>query len=113
MREAPSLALITALQDAGAHVRAYDPEGMVHAKSILSGVDLAADPYACAEGAAALVVLTEWNQFRSLDFARLKQALARPLIVDLRNIYKPADMLAQGFTYVSIGRPAAGGVRAE
>ncbi len=113
MRESPAIAIITALQDAGAHVRAYDPEGMVHAKSILSGVDLAADPYACAEGAAALVVLTEWNQFRSLDFARLKQALARPLIVDLRNIYKPADMLAQGFTYVSIGRPAAGGVRAE
>ncbi len=113
MRESPAIAIITALQDAGAHVRAYDPEGMVHAKSILSGVDLATDPYACAEGAAALVVLTEWSQFRSLDFARLKQALARPLIVDLRNIYKPADMLAQGFTYVSIGRPAAGGVRAE
>jgi len=113
MRESPAVSIITALQDAGANVRAYDPEGMVHAKSILNGVDLAADSYACAEGAAALVVLTEWNQFRSLDFARLKQALARPLIVDLRNIYKSTDMLAHGFTYVSIGRPAVGKARAE
>ena len=112
MRESPAVPIITALQDAGANVRAYDPEGMEHAKSILPGIEYAADPYACAQGATALVVLTEWNQFRSLDLARLKTALEQPLIVDLRNIYRPADMAEHGFTYVSIGRPAIGKARA-
>jgi UDPglucose 6-dehydrogenase len=106
MRESPAIPIITALQDAGARVRAYDPEGMEHAKTMLKDVDFASDAYGCAEGASALVILTEWNQFRTLDLARLRKLLARPLLVDLRNIYKPSDMAEHGFTYVSIGRPA-------
>jgi UDPglucose 6-dehydrogenase len=105
MRESPAIPIITALQDAGARVRAYDPEGMEHAKAMLKDVDFASDAYGCAEGASALVILTEWNQFRTLDLARLRKLLARPLLVDLRNIYKPSDMAEHGFTYVSIGRP--------
>jgi UDPglucose 6-dehydrogenase len=113
MRESPAVAIITALQDAGAKVRAYDPQGMEHAKSILRDVEYAGDPYNCARSAAALVVMTEWDQFRSLDLARLKDALERPIVVDLRNIYRPAEMAEHGFTYVSIGRPAVGKARAE
>jgi UDPglucose 6-dehydrogenase len=105
MRESPAIPIITALQDAGARVRAYDPEGMEHAKAMLKDVDFASDAYGCAEGASALVILTEWNQFRTLDLARVRKLLARPLLIDLRNIYKPSDMAEHGFTYVSIGRP--------
>ena len=65
-----------------------------------------ADPYACIEGADALVILTEWDQFRALDLGRVRTILRKPIVVDLRNVYKPADMMARGFTYVSIGRPA-------
>ncbi len=106
MRDAPSLSIITALQDAGARVRAYDPEGMEAAKPMLQNVDYARDPYACAHGAQALVIVTEWNMFRALDLTRLKTLLAEPVIVDLRNIYTPAEMRRHGFTYVSIGRPS-------
>jgi UDPglucose 6-dehydrogenase len=105
MRESPAIPIITALQDAGARVRAYDPEGLEHAKAMLKDVDFASDAYGCAEGASALVILTEWNQFRTLDLARVRKLLARPLLIDLRNIYKPSDMAEHGFTYVSIGRP--------
>jgi UDPglucose 6-dehydrogenase len=105
MRESPAVAIITALQDAGARVRAYDPQGMVHARSILNGVDYAHDPYACAEGAQALVVMTEWDEFRGLDLARIKSLLQRPIVVDLRNIFRPEAMAEQGITYVSVGRP--------
>ena len=105
MRDAPSIAVIAALQDAGAKVRAYDPEGMEQAKGVLADVEYAADPYACARGAAALVIVTEWDLFRALDLARLKAALAAPVIVDLRNIYRPDDMIRNGFAYVSVGRP--------
>ncbi len=105
MRDAPSIAVIAALQDAGAKVRAYDPEGMEQAKGVLANVEYAADPYACARGAAALVIVTEWDLFRALDLARLKAALAAPVIVDLRNIYRPDDMIRNGFAYVSVGRP--------
>jgi UDPglucose 6-dehydrogenase len=108
MRESPAIAIITALQDAGAKVRAYDPQGMEHARAILRDVEYAADPYACASGAGALVVLTEWNEFRALDLSRIKSQLARPIVVDLRNIYQPAAMAKQGFTYISVGRPAVG-----
>jgi len=113
MRESPALTIIAALQDAGAKVRAYDPQGMEHAKSVLNGVEFASDAYACAKGAAALVIMTEWNEFRSLDLARVKEALDRPVVVDLRNIYRPTDMAKAGFTYVSIGRPAIGRARAK
>jgi UDPglucose 6-dehydrogenase len=109
MRESPAVAIITAMQDAGAKVRAYDPQGMDHARHILPDVEYATDAYACADGASALVVLTEWNEFRGLDLARLKSALQRPIVVDLRNIYRPDDMARRGFTYVSVGRPAVGG----
>jgi UDPglucose 6-dehydrogenase len=105
MRESPAVAIITALQDAGAKVRAYDPQGMVHARSILNGVDYAPDPYACVEGADALVVMTEWRVFRALDLPRIKSLLQRPIVVDLRNIFQPEAMAEHGFTYVSVGRP--------
>ena len=104
MREAPSIDVITALQDAGARIRAYDPEGMQAARAMLTDVDYARDPYDCARGADALVIVTEWDLFRALDLRRLKAALAEPVVVDLRNIYRPEEMRRHGFTYVSIGR---------
>jgi len=104
MREAPSIPLITALQDMGAAVRAYDPEGMQQAKAHVSNVTFCDDAYACAQGASALVIVTEWEQFRALDFERLKAAMARPLLVDLRNIYAPEEVRRAGFAYESVGR---------
>src|SRR5918993_1407660 len=104
MRDAPSISVIAALQDAGARVRAYDPEGMEPAKAVLSDVEYAGDAYACAEGASALVIVTEWDIFRALDLERLKATLAQPVVVDLRNIYRPDEMARRGFTYVSVGR---------
>jgi UDPglucose 6-dehydrogenase len=108
MRESPAVAIITALQDAGAKVRAYDPQGMEHARSILNGVDYADDAYACVEGADALAVMTEWGEFRALDLARIRSLLKRPVLIDLRNIYRPEEMQKLGFTYVSVGRPHVG-----
>ena len=104
MREAPSIPLITALQDMGAKVRAYDPTGMEQAKSVLSNVAFCKDAYDCAEGASALVIVTEWEQFRVLDFARLKKVMERPVLVDLRNIYRPEEVARHGFVYESVGR---------
>jgi UDPglucose 6-dehydrogenase len=105
MRDAPSLDVITTLQDAGAKVRAYDPEGMAAAKALMPEVEYASDPYDCAEGADALAIVTEWDEFRALDLRRLHDLLAQPIVVDLRNIYRPEDMRRRGFTYVSVGRP--------
>ena len=106
MRDAPSIPLITALQDMGATVRAYDPVGMEQAKKVLPGVTYCDGPYECAQGANALVIVTEWEQFRALDLDRLKGAMAeRPAIVDLRNIYPPEEILRRGFIYESVGRP--------
>jgi UDPglucose 6-dehydrogenase len=108
MREAPSIALITALHDMGASVRAYDPAGMAQARAVVPGeVTYCDSAYACAEGADALVIVTEWEQFRALDLGRLKQAMARPVVVDLRNVYRPEEMVRHGFTYVGIGRPGS------
>jgi UDPglucose 6-dehydrogenase len=107
MRDAPSIAVITALQDAGAKVRAYDPAGMKQAKGLLDNVEYCSDPYACAEGADALVICTEWDEFRALDVERVRAKLKRPILVDLRNIYRPEEMARQDFTYVSVGRPPA------
>jgi UDPglucose 6-dehydrogenase len=104
MRAAPSLDIIAALQDAGARVRAYDPEGMEAAKQLLEDVDYAPDPYACAAGADALAIVTEWDAFRALDFAKLKEAMNSPVLVDLRNIYRPEEVHRHGFAYTSIGR---------
>jgi UDPglucose 6-dehydrogenase len=104
MRESPSIPLITALQDLGAKIQAYDPEGMEQAKTELSDVSYCDGPYSCAGGADALVIVTEWEQFRALDLDRLKQEMAGPVIIDLRNIYRADEVIAKGFRYESIGR---------
>jgi UDPglucose 6-dehydrogenase len=104
MREAPSLALIAALQDQGAKVRAYDPAGMANARALLSGVTWCEGAYAAAEGADALVICTEWEQFRALDLARLRSAMARPVIVDLKNVYRADEVKRAGFAYSNVGQ---------
>jgi UDPglucose 6-dehydrogenase len=104
MRDAPSLAIVPALQDRGAAVQAFDPEGMGEARHLLQNVAFKDDPYAVAEGCDALVIITEWDQFRALDLDRIKLLMNQPVLVDLRNIYKPADLRARGFKYLSIGR---------
>jgi UDPglucose 6-dehydrogenase len=104
MREAPSLALITALQDIGARVRAYDPAGMGQAPALLADVTYCENAYDCAEGADALVIATEWEQFRALDLERLRDLMACPVVVDLRNIYEPQELQRHGFAYASVGR---------
>ena len=104
MREAPSIPLITALQDMGARVRVYDPVGMEQAKQVLTNVTYCQGPYDCVEEADAAVIVTEWEQFRALDLERVRDLMACPVIVDLRNIYRPEDMKKQGFAYTCIGR---------
>ena len=103
MRDAPSLAIVTALEDAGAKVRAHDPAGMDQARAQLPDVTLCTDPYECARGAEALVIVTEWDAFRALDFKRLAELMASPSIVDLRNVYRPEDVRRRGFRYVGVG----------
>jgi UDPglucose 6-dehydrogenase len=103
MRDAPSLDIIPALQAAGATVQAFDPEGH-EARHMLKDVNFKDDAYQVADGADVLVIITEWDQFRALDLDRIKTLMVSPVLVDLRNIYKPADMREQGFTYSSIGR---------
>jgi UDPglucose 6-dehydrogenase len=103
MREAPAIALITALQDMGATVRAYDPAGMDQARKILTDVVYTDGPYQCAEDAEALVIVTEWEQFRALDLEILKQVMAKPVVVDLRNVYRYDEMARHGFTYMAVG----------
>jgi UDPglucose 6-dehydrogenase len=105
MRDAPSIPLITALHDMGATVRAYDPVGMEQAKKMLPELTYCNDEYDCARGASALVIVTEWEQFRALDFERLKAVMTRPVLIDLRSIYRPEEMASHGFLYSSIGRP--------
>jgi UDPglucose 6-dehydrogenase len=104
MREAPSIPLITALQDMGAKVRVHDPEGMEQARKVLPEVTYCDGPYACAENADALVIVTEWEQFRALDLERLRDTMAAPVVVDLRNVYRPEEMAKRGFIYESVGR---------
>jgi UDPglucose 6-dehydrogenase len=104
MRDAPSLVILPYLQKAGATIRAFDPEGHKEAAKLMQ-LDYRSDTYDTLEGADGVVILTEWNEFRALDFARVKAALKTPLMVDLRNIYRPAQMSEAGFRYVSIGRP--------
>jgi UDPglucose 6-dehydrogenase len=105
MREAPSIPLVTGLLDMGAKVRAHDPVGMEQARKELPEIEYVDDPYACVKGADAMVVVTEWVQYRTLDLERLKKEMAQPVVIDLRNIYRPEDMAAHGFTYESVGRP--------
>jgi UDPglucose 6-dehydrogenase len=111
MRDSPSLAIVPALQQAGARVRAFDPQGMKEAKHLLPGIDLCTEAYDALKGADAVVIVTEWNEFRQLDFARARALMKAPVMVDLRNIYDPAELAAAGFDYWSVGRRAV--VRAK
>jgi UDPglucose 6-dehydrogenase len=106
-RYSPAISVITALQDGGARVNAFDPEGMDQARLVLEGLTFFYDPYSCCDKADALVIVTEWDAFRALDLDRIKLALAAPVMIDLRNIYDPADMARRGFVYSSVGRGAA------
>ncbi|PZO76377.1 MAG: UDP-glucose 6-dehydrogenase [Sphingomonas taxi] len=104
MRDSPAIAVIQLLQDAGARVQAYDPEGMEQAAKLLQNVDFKDDTYATMEGADALVIVTEWDAFRALDLKRVKSLLSEPILIDLRNIY-PRDIVENaGFTYIAVGR---------
>jgi UDPglucose 6-dehydrogenase len=108
MREAPALTILPALQAMGARVRAVDPQGRREGEALLPGVEWHDDAYAAAEGAHLVALLTEWNQFRALDLARLAQAMAAPRLADLRNVYDPDDARTAGFTaYTSVGRNAS------
>jgi UDPglucose 6-dehydrogenase len=109
MRDAASLEILPALQAAGARVQAFDPEGMHEARAMLPDVAMCDDACAAMSGADALVILTEWNEFRALDLDRAKKLLKRPVIVDLRNIYAPSEMVAAGFEYTGVGRPTTAG----
>ena len=105
MRDAPSIPLVTALQDMGAQVRAFDPVGMPQARKVLENVTFCDDAYDCAKGAHALVIVTEWEQFRALDLGEMASIMASSVIVDLRNIYSPEEVTRNGFHYCGIGRP--------
>jgi UDPglucose 6-dehydrogenase len=104
MRDSPSIPLITALQDMGALVRAYDPEGMEQARDVLTGVTYTENAYDCARGADVVVIVTEWEQFRALDLDAIKAAMNKPVMVDLRNVYPPEEVTRYGFAYTGIGR---------
>ncbi|PTR08739.1 UDP binding domain-containing protein, partial [Cereibacter azotoformans] len=105
MRDAPSLTIVPALIGAGAKVRVVDPEGRREGEHLLPGVRWMDDAYAAAEGASALVILTEWNEFRALDLGRLARVMAEPKMADLRNVYAPAEVTRAGFKeYVAVGR---------
>jgi len=104
MRDSPTLTIIRGLQKRGANVRAYDPQAMPNAQTMLENVTWCADAYETAEGADALVLATEWNEFRALNFERIRKALKDPVIVDLRNVYDPYRMASLGFRYTSVGR---------
>jgi UDPglucose 6-dehydrogenase len=105
MREAPSLEIIPALQRKGARIRAFDPEGMEEARALLRDITWCENAYETMAGADVLVIITEWNEFRALDMARVKELMNAPVMVDLRNIYEPEDMAEAGFDYTSLGRP--------
>jgi UDPglucose 6-dehydrogenase len=104
MRDSPSLSILPPLIEGGATIRAFDPEGMAEAKKLMPDLDYCGDAYQAIEGADALVLVTEWNEFRGLDLTRVKNLLRSPIVIDLRNIYQPDDMTSAGFTYHSIGR---------
>jgi UDPglucose 6-dehydrogenase len=106
MRDAPALSIVPKLIEGGATIKAYDPESTEQARSLLPEVSFAAGVYSCAQGADALVILTEWDAFRALDLAQLKELMATPTMVDLRNVYRPADMARRGFAYVGVGVPS-------
>ena len=105
MRDSPAIAVAQTLTDAGVEVAAYDPEGMELAKPLMPEVTMCANPYEAIEGADAIAIVTEWDAFRALDLNRVKQLAKAPVLVDLRNIYRPEEMAAKGFAYTSVGRP--------
>ncbi len=107
MRDSPVVPLITALQDMGAKVRAYDPAGMQQATMLLTNVDYCDGADSCADNADALVIATEWEQFRALDLCKMKEIMACPVIIDLRNVYRTDEMAQHGFYYDSVGRPSS------
>jgi UDPglucose 6-dehydrogenase len=104
MRDSPSLDIIPALQAAGATIRVYDPEGMGEAKELLADVTWCESAYQSMEGADAVALLTEWNEFRGLDLKRVISLLSAPIMIDLRNVYNPVEMAAAGFAYTCVGR---------
>ncbi len=104
MRDAPSLAIVQSLQDAGVTVRAYDPEGTEAARAMMPDVTYCKDAYEAASGADAVAIVTEWDIFRALDLKRLAGVMAAPVMVDLRNVYRPDDVRKLGFAYSSVGR---------
>jgi UDPglucose 6-dehydrogenase len=105
IREAPALTIIKKLEALGARIQTYDPAGMPEARKILKKVEFMEDLYGAGQGADALILITEWNQFRNIDWGRMKGLLKRPVVIDLRNIYDPVKMHKQGITYYSVGRP--------
>jgi len=105
MRDSPSLDIVPALQAAGAHIRAFDPAGMEEAKTLLADIEYVEGPYQALEKADAVIIVTEWDEFRALDLERVKDLLNTPIMVDMRNIYRPEEMAEKGFVYSSIGRP--------
>jgi UDPglucose 6-dehydrogenase len=104
MRDSPAIAIIQTLQDAGARITAYDPQGVAQARQLLTDVTYASDPYAALDGADAMVLVTEWDAFRALDLARVKSLLRQPVVVDLRNVYRPEEMARHGLAYTGVGR---------
>ena len=104
MRDSPAIAVAQTLTDAGVEVAAYDPEGMDLAKPLMPDVTMCSDPYEAIEDADAIAIVTEWDAFRALDLDRVKSLAKAPVMVDLRNIYRPDDMRERGFAYTSIGR---------
>ena len=107
MRDSPSIDIVKILQQAGASVKAYDPEGMDEARKVMQDVSYCDDAYDVATGCDAVAIVTEWNEFRALDLNRLKSSMVSPILIDLRNIYEPREVTAKGFDYHSIGRPSA------
>jgi UDPglucose 6-dehydrogenase len=103
MRDSPSIAVVQTLKDAGAIVSGYDPEGMENAKQMME-IEFAKGPYQAADGADVAVLVTEWNEFRALDLKRLKSVMKSPILVDLRNVYRPHEVEAQGFSYTGVGK---------
>ncbi|MEK6576137.1 MAG: UDP binding domain-containing protein, partial [Nitrospirota bacterium] len=104
MRDAPSIEIINALQKSGAKIKAYDPAAMEEAKKVLKDIEYCDDPYAIAQGTDAMIILTEWNQFRNLDLEKIKSLLKSPIFIDLRNVYEPNKIKNLGFKYVGVGR---------